>query len=46
MTPFPIGMEKGAGMRKFIVLAIAAFVWKKVQAYKGSSSMSAKQNRP
>ena len=33
-------------MRKFIMLAIAAFVWKKVQAHRGSSSMSDKQNQP
>lgn len=32
-------------MRKFIMLAIAAFVWKKVQARRGIDSMNVKSDR-
>ena len=33
-------------MRKFIMLAIAAFVWKKVQTRRSFDSLTTKQNGP
>ena len=46
-TLFQLARRKEtAAMRKFIMLAIAAFIWKKVQARRGFDSLTTKQNRP